>query len=105
MAPTCQRQVFLPSLFLIFSKIAADEEKSEGQCERSWRLPHVRPHLLQGSHSLHVFIHNLDSTIIDLLAFFHSVKRSTHGLPCFMFKESTGGAICIFIHLHMSLEE
>lgn len=31
--------------------------------------------------------------------------RSTHGLSCFLFEESTGGAICLLFHLHTPPEE
>ncbi|KAL6856129.1 hypothetical protein ACP4OV_018931 [Aristida adscensionis] len=54
------------------------------------------------SHGLRAFVPDLDAAIADLLAFFRAVRaRADHAaLPCFLFGESMGGAICLLIHLH-----
>ncbi|KAF0905971.1 hypothetical protein E2562_008993 [Oryza meyeriana var. granulata] len=59
------------------------------------------------SHGLRAFVPDLDSAIADLLAFIRSVRqREEHaGLPCFLFGESMGGAICLLIHLRTPPEE
>lgn len=59
------------------------------------------------SHGLRAFVPDLDSAIADLLAFFRSVRRREEhaGLPCFLFGESMGGAICLLIHLRTPPEE
>nr|AEV41020.1 hypothetical protein [Oryza minuta] len=58
-------------------------------------------------HGLRAFVPDIDSAIADLLAFFRSVRRREEhaGLPCFLFGESMGGAICLLIHLRTSPEE
>jgi len=59
------------------------------------------------SHGLRAFVHDLDAAVADLLAFFRAVRaREEHaGLPCFLFGESMGGAICLLIHLRTRPEE
>ncbi|KAL5197069.1 hypothetical protein ABZP36_000581 [Zizania latifolia] len=59
------------------------------------------------SHGLRAFVPDLHSAIADLLAFFRSVRRGEEHarLPCFLFGESMGGAICLLIHLCTPPEE
>ena len=59
------------------------------------------------SHGLRAFVPELDAAVADLLAFFRSVRgRKEHaGLPCFLFGESMGGAICLLLHLRTPPEE
>lgn len=61
------------------------------------------------SHGLRAFVPRLDPAVADLLAFFRSVRRREEhehaGLPCFLFGESMGGAICLLIHLRTPPEE
>uniref|UniRef100_A0A0D9X0E9 Serine aminopeptidase S33 domain-containing protein n=1 Tax=Leersia perrieri TaxID=77586 RepID=A0A0D9X0E9_9ORYZ len=62
------------------------------------------------SHGLRAFVPDLDSAIADLLAFFRSVRRRVEeekghpSLPCFLFGESMGGAICLLIHLRTTTQ-
>eukprot|EP00267_Zea_mays_P047073 XP_020399500.1 caffeoylshikimate esterase-like [Zea mays] len=69
---------------------------------------HVRSHGLCafGTFPFH-FVPDLDAVVADLLAFFRAVRaREEHtGLPCFLFGESMGEAICLLIHLRTRLEE
>ena len=59
------------------------------------------------SHGLQAFVPDLEVAVADLLAFFRSVRRREEhaGLPCFLFGESMGGAICLLIHLRTPPEE
>jgi alpha-beta hydrolase superfamily lysophospholipase len=59
------------------------------------------------SHGLRAFVPDLDAAVADILAFFRAVRaREEHaGLPCFLFGESMGGAICLLIHLRTPPEE
>ncbi|KAF5728658.1 caffeoylshikimate esterase [Tripterygium wilfordii] len=52
------------------------------------------------SEGLRAFVPNVDAVVQDCLSFFNSIKQDPqyHGLPCFLFGESMGGAICLLIH-------
>ncbi|MED6156711.1 hypothetical protein PIB30_016867 [Stylosanthes scabra] len=59
---------------------------------------------LQGhgrSQGLKAFVPSVDLVVQDCLSFFNSVKQDPkfRNLPCFLYGESMGGAICILIHL------
>ncbi|KAF7803512.1 caffeoylshikimate esterase [Senna tora] len=58
---------------------------------------------LQGhgrSQGLKAFVPSVDLVVHDCLSFFRSVKEDPkfRGLPCFLYGESMGGAICLLIH-------
>ncbi|XP_072951243.1 caffeoylshikimate esterase [Typha angustifolia] len=55
------------------------------------------------SHGLQGFLPDLDAALRDLLSFFRSVRANPEfsGLPCFLFGESMGGALCLLLHLHL----
>ncbi|XP_058082447.1 caffeoylshikimate esterase [Magnolia sinica] len=58
---------------------------------------------LQGhglSQGLKAFVPNVGLVIDDCLSFFNSIKQKPefNGLPCFLYGESMGGAICLLIH-------
>ncbi|KAK7319639.1 hypothetical protein RJT34_04362 [Clitoria ternatea] len=58
---------------------------------------------LQGhghSQGLKAFVPSVDLVVHDCLSFFNSIKQDPrfHHLPCFLFGESMGGAICLMIH-------
>lgn len=58
---------------------------------------------LQGhghSQGLKAFVPSVDLVVQDCLSFFNSVKKDSNfvGLPCFLYGESMGGAICLLIH-------
>ncbi|KAK4271476.1 hypothetical protein QN277_020167 [Acacia crassicarpa] len=58
---------------------------------------------LQGhgrSQGLKAFVPNVDLVVQDCLSFFGSIKQDPNfqGLPCFLYGESMGGAICLLIH-------
>ncbi|XP_027347155.1 caffeoylshikimate esterase [Abrus precatorius] len=58
---------------------------------------------LQGhghSQGLKAFVPNVDLVLHDCLSFFNSIKQNPlfKGLPCFLYGESMGGAICLLIH-------
>ncbi|XP_020696316.1 uncharacterized protein LOC110109547 [Dendrobium catenatum] len=48
-----------------------------------------------GSDGLHGYVHSLDYAVNDLKAFLDKVLTENHGLPCFCFGHSTGGAIVL----------
>ncbi|URE40611.1 Putative lysophospholipase [Musa troglodytarum] len=53
------------------------------------------------SQGLRAFVSDVDAVACDCLAYFRSVRQSPElqGLPCFLFGESMGGALCLLIHL------
>nr|AOS51476.1 caffeoyl shikimate esterase [Calamus jenkinsianus] len=53
------------------------------------------------SPGLRAFLPDLSAVADHCLAYFDSVRRSPelHGLPCFLYGESMGGALCLLIHL------
>ncbi|CAL9042724.1 caffeoylshikimate esterase-like [Musa acuminata AAA Group] len=53
------------------------------------------------SQGLRAFVSDVDAVACDCLAYFRSVRQSPglQGLPCFLFGESMGGALCLLIHL------
>ncbi|XP_057458221.1 caffeoylshikimate esterase-like [Lotus japonicus] len=58
---------------------------------------------LQGhdhSGGLKAFVPDVDLAVDDCLSFFTSIKNLPrfNGLPCFLYGESMGGAICLLIH-------
>eukprot|EP00262_Sarcandra_glabra_P007058 TRINITY_DN19628_c0_g1_i1.p1 TRINITY_DN19628_c0_g1~~TRINITY_DN19628_c0_g1_i1.p1 ORF type:complete len:330 (-),score=-0.93 TRINITY_DN19628_c0_g1_i1:26-982(-) len=58
---------------------------------------------LQGhghSQGLKAFVPDVDLVVDDLFSFFNSIKQrpDLNGLPCFLFGESMGGALCLLIH-------
>jgi acylglycerol lipase len=58
---------------------------------------------LQGhghSQGLKAFVPSVDLVVQDCLFFFNSIKKDQKfvGLPCFLYGESMGGAICLLIH-------
>ncbi|WOK91914.1 caffeoylshikimate esterase [Canna indica] len=59
------------------------------------------------SEGLRAFVPDVDAVARDCLAYFRSVRRSPglQGLPCFLFGESMGGALCLLIHLLEREEE
>ncbi|KAL5772504.1 hypothetical protein ACOSP7_012107 [Xanthoceras sorbifolium] len=51
---------------------------------------------------LKAYVPDVDLVVEDCLSFFNSVKQDPlfdDGLPCFLYGESMGGAICLLIHL------
>lgn len=52
------------------------------------------------SQGLKAYVPNVDLVVQDCLSYFNSVKQdpSFNGLPCFLYGESMGGAICLLIH-------
>lgn len=52
------------------------------------------------SQGIRAYVPNVDLVVQDALSFFNSVKKnpSFNGLPCFLYGESMGGAICLLIH-------
>ncbi|XP_020095144.1 caffeoylshikimate esterase [Ananas comosus] len=66
------------------------------------------------SHGLRAFVPDLDSTLFHLLSFFRSVRRDQDqdqdqdrggALPCFLFGESMGAALCLLLHLRTPRDE
>ncbi|XP_077243237.1 alpha/beta-Hydrolases superfamily protein [Tasmannia lanceolata] len=58
---------------------------------------------LQGhglSQGLKAFVPDVDLLVHDCLSFFNSIKQQPqfNSLPCFLYGESMGGAICLLIH-------
>ncbi|CAI8618164.1 unnamed protein product [Vicia faba] len=58
---------------------------------------------LQGhgqTQGLKAFVPNVDLVVQDCLSYFNSIKQDPkfEALPCFLFGESMGGAICLLIH-------
>lgn len=58
---------------------------------------------LQGhgqTQGLKAFVPSVDLVVQDCLSYFNSIKRDPKfkALPCFLFGESMGGAICLLIH-------
>ncbi|XP_010905633.1 caffeoylshikimate esterase [Elaeis guineensis] len=53
------------------------------------------------SPGLRAFLPDLSAVADDCLTYFDSVRRSPElrGLPCFLYGESMGGALCLLIHL------
>ncbi|XP_021902175.1 caffeoylshikimate esterase [Carica papaya] len=52
------------------------------------------------SQGLRCYVPNIDLVVQDYLSFFNVTKQNPrfHGLPCFLYGESMGGAICLLIH-------
>ncbi|XP_061349508.1 caffeoylshikimate esterase-like [Gastrolobium bilobum] len=52
------------------------------------------------SQGLKAFVPSVDLVVQDCLSFFTSIKKDPNfnGLPCFLYGESMGGAICLMIH-------
>lgn len=52
------------------------------------------------SEGLRAFVPNVDEVVDDCTSFFDSIKESPEfrSLPCFLYGESMGGAICLLIH-------
>ncbi|KAK4754432.1 hypothetical protein SAY87_002536 [Trapa incisa] len=53
------------------------------------------------SDGLRAFVPDLDAVVRDCLAFLGSIRErhpEYHGLPCFLYGESMGGAICLLTH-------
>ncbi|XP_074587330.1 caffeoylshikimate esterase [Curcuma longa] len=59
------------------------------------------------SDGLRAFVPDVEAAARDCLAFFRSIRHSPgmQGLPCFLYGESMGGAICLLIHLIEKDEE
>ncbi|XVE51283.1 hypothetical protein DITRI_Ditri02bG0027500 [Diplodiscus trichospermus] len=52
------------------------------------------------SQGLRCYVPNVDLVVQDCLAYFNFIKLDPnfHGLPCFLYGESMGGAICLLVH-------
>ncbi|KAJ0983669.1 hypothetical protein J5N97_011924 [Dioscorea zingiberensis] len=53
------------------------------------------------SQGLRAFVPDVDAVVEDCISYFDSVRRRSEyrDLPCFLYGESMGGAICLLIHL------
>uniref|UniRef100_A0A1D1ZAR8 Monoglyceride lipase n=1 Tax=Anthurium amnicola TaxID=1678845 RepID=A0A1D1ZAR8_9ARAE len=57
-----------------------------------------------GSDGLHGYVHSLDYAVNDTKSFLVKVLEENHGLPCFCFGHSTGGAIILKAVLDPKIE-